>query len=80
MDPVLDCHFHVVSLFKSWSKLGLTGVQNEHIKFKKNQKHGKPAHTFFLCDTLMTKVDKQDLHTFEQKNHVSNVVTLNIEL
>ena len=80
MDPVLDCHFHVVNLFKSWSKLGLTGVQNEHIEFKKNLKNGKPAHRVFLCDILTTEFDKQGLHTFKRKNHVSNVVSLNIEL
>ena len=37
-DPGLVFHFHVWNLFKSWSKLGLTGVQNEHIKLKKIKK------------------------------------------
>ena len=80
MDPALDCHFHVVNLFKSWSKLGLTGVQNEHIKLKKKLKKRKPAHTVLLYDILTTEVDKEGLHIFEQKIHASNVITSNIEL
>ena len=41
----------------------------------KNSKNEKPAHIVFLCHILTTEVDKQGLHTFEQKTHVHKVIS-----
>ena len=48
---------------------------NEHKKFKKNQKNEKPPHIVLLCHILTIQVDKQDLDTLQQKNHVCKVIS-----
>ena len=37
-DPVLVFHFHVLNMFKCWSKLGLTDIWNEHKNSKQIKK------------------------------------------
>ena len=71
-DPGLVFHFHVINLFKCWSKLGFNQNSNEHNKFKKNEKH---AHIVYICHILMITVHKQVTITLELKIHVSNVIS-----
>ena len=56
-------------------KLRFDQFQNKHKKFKNNQNIEKPAHIVLICRILTTQVDKQDLDTFEQKMHVSGVIS-----
>ena len=75
-DSGLVFHFHVLNLFKCWSNLGLTNIKISII-FLNNQKIEKPAHIVLICRILTTQVDKQGLDTFEQKMHVSGVISEN---
>jgi hypothetical protein len=68
-DPGLVFHFHVSKMFKCWSKLGLTNIQMS-IKISK-----KLGHIVFLCHMLTIQDDKQGVHTFKQKIHLSNVIS-----
>jgi hypothetical protein len=70
-DPGLVFHFHVSKMFKCWSNLGLTNIQMSI----KNSKKEKTMHIVFLCHMLTIQDDKQGVHTFKQKIHLSNVIS-----
>jgi hypothetical protein len=56
-------------------KVRFDQYSNEHKKIQKNQKNEKPAHIVFLCHILMIQDDKQGVHTFKQKIHLSIVIS-----
>jgi hypothetical protein len=57
-------------------KLKFDQYSNEHKKFKKIQKKNeKPMHIVFLCHMLTIQDDKQSVHTFKKKIHLSNVIS-----
>ena len=64
-DPCLPFHFHVLSLFKSWSNLEFDQDSNGHKNSEENQKNEKPKHIGFLCHIVSIQVDKQGLDIFK---------------
>ena len=76
---MIDFSFSYLKLGQMLVKLRFDQIWNEHQKFKKNQKNGKPVHMFLVCHILTTPIDKQGLDTFKQnmlecgvKSQISN--------